>query len=89
MRSGMAAGCLRPVAGRSVGVVRVRVASGRCCGTAVGGDVPRPDAGEAMMDKITELVDQPRAADYRAIKFGGGSFAIVVALTLAFLALFF
>lgn len=44
------------------------------------------------IDEVTELVDQPGApgaADYRAIEFGGGSFAVVAALTLAFLALFF
>ena len=45
-----------------------------------------------MIDESTELVDQPAApgtADYHAIEFGGGSFAVVVASTLALLALFF
>ena len=54
----------------------------RCCRVAMADGI----------DEVTELVDQPGgpgAADYRAIEFGGGSFAVVAALTLAFLALFF
>ena len=52
-----------------------------CAGTAV--------TRGTMTDKTTESTDQPSAADYHPIEFGDRSFAVVAAVTLIVLALFF
>ena len=42
-----------------------------------------------MTDKTSKSADQPSGADYHPIEFGGRSFAVVAAVTLIVLALFF
>lgn len=52
--------------------------------------VPDGDSGRAARLREPGSVDVGGSEpDYRPIEFGGGSFAVVVALTLVLLALFF